>query len=510
MSHKIINPAVVIFLVFAAGVIFSCAMTQPVARDEQMYCSGAILMSQGQTPYKDFSYVAQLPYYPLLLSAIYKITGTTHYLLTARIVSCIADFLTVLFTILIFRKIFYQFPFSGLFFGLAAATLLLFNPLIHYITGLAWNHNIVICLVVISFYLYLPSGWQTGPGYWRTAALAALLTFAACMRITTILILFIFFIAVIFRKFPSAKEKKFNILIFVFTSVLVFAWPLWIIAQSPRAFFLNLISIPELNGLLLIQMGLFYPKFRFAYNILTSLEFLFPILIVCYLYVLMFNRPQDKKSSIPVSIIFLALSLPAAFLIIAFIPITIWLQYLAIPIPFLLISLAIPLLSLREMADSAHLKIASFLLAACVVVTILQQTTILKPIAALSSPQSWQPMRLHNLSVEIAEKIDKSAPVLTIAPLYALEGSCRIYPQLSSGLFTYRIADNLTDDQRRITKTVGPASLKQLLQSSPPSAVIAGTEQGSGFDNLESTLLTAVSPGWSSQTFGNGILVYTK
>lgn len=147
MLSKIIKPAVAFFLLFAFVLIFSNAMARPVERDENMYCSGGVLISQGNLIYKDFSYVSQLPYHPLLLSVIYKISGTTYYLLTARIVSCIADFLTVLFIILIYRKVFSAFHFSGLLLGFAAATLFLFNPIVNYISGLA--------LTIISLFVLL-------------------------------------------------------------------------------------------------------------------------------------------------------------------------------------------------------------------------------------------------------------------------------------------------------------------------------------------------------------------
>ena len=508
MSSKIINLISVFFLAFALLIIFSNAMAKPLSRDEHTNCSAAVLLSQGQTIYKDFSYVAQLPYHPLLLSAIYKITGTTHYLLTARIVSCLADFLTVIFIILIYRRIFSNYVFSGLFFGLAAATLFLFNPLVNYITGLAWNHNIVICCVAISLWLYLTLNRTGKTDYWKTALIAALLTFATCMRITTAFVEIVFFAALLLSHFPSKKDKFMSVCGgFILSSLLVLAWPVWVIAQAPRAFYLNLFQIPVFNSQLLVQMGLFFPKFQLAYRILTSIEFLLPILITFYLYALMSrNRRQTRLDSS----VYLAISLPITFLIIAFIPPTMWIQYLAVPVPFLLISLAFPLFYLRRNAEGHHFKIASLLIAACVIIAVFQHIIILEPVMKLSKTTSWAPVQVHNISEKITKNIDKSGPVLTVSPLYAIEGSCRIYPQLSAGLFVYRIADNLTEDQRQITKTIGPASLKQMIEQNPPSAVIVGAEADSGFGDLEKTLLTAVGPEWSRKTFENNLIVYFR
>ncbi len=54
-----------------------------------MYCTAGVLLSQGQSIYRDFSYPSQLPYHPLLLAALYKGLGTTHYLLVGRLVSAV-------------------------------------------------------------------------------------------------------------------------------------------------------------------------------------------------------------------------------------------------------------------------------------------------------------------------------------------------------------------------------------------------------------------------------------
>ena len=115
-------------------------------------------------------------------------------------------------------------------------------------------------------------------------------------------------------------------------------------------------------------------------------------------------------------------------------------------------------------------------------------------------------MQLHNISRDITAGLPRPAgPVLTLAPLYALEGQCRIYPQLVAGPFVYRVADSLTDKDREITNTVGPDTLEQLIAQNPPSAIIVGTEQAI----LEDALIEiALSRNWRKQNYPNGITVY--
>jgi hypothetical protein len=507
MASKIVNIATAAFLAFAFILIFSNAMKKSLSRDENMYCSAGALMSQGKTVYKDFSHVSQLPYHPLLLSIIYGVSGSTYYLLIARIVSCIADFSTVFFIILIYKKVFSGFLLSGFFLGLAAATLLLFNPAFNYISGLAWNHNIVICLAAASFWLYIffnTSNRKTT--YIKTALIAALLSLAACMRITTVLIEILFFIIICLRKYNSRKERIVSIVIFVCSSIIIFAWPAWTILQAPKAFWINLFVIPPLNSRLLSEMRMVFSKYDMTVFYLMMAEYLFPILIAIYLYICMLRRLTLKKIG---SITYLGVLLPVIFFIIIYIPPTIWRQYFAPPVPFLLISLVFPLYFFRQNSQSPHFKIASSLLAACVFISIGQQIILLNHVKDFSKPQTWRPVQLHNLCQSIALSIDKKGPVLTISPIYALEGGRQIYPQLSAGLFVYRIADNLTDEQRRLTNTVGPNSLKILTVDPPPAAIIVGTEKGSGFDTVENTLLEVTDPYWRRQRFDN-LNVYTR
>ena len=112
MSSKITYIIILLALLFVFLCVFSNSMLKPLSRDEHMYCTAAVLMSQGKTIYKDFSYVAQLPYHPLLYAAVYKITNTTHFLLTGRVISVICDILIVFFLIAIYRQIFCFHPFT--------------------------------------------------------------------------------------------------------------------------------------------------------------------------------------------------------------------------------------------------------------------------------------------------------------------------------------------------------------------------------------------------------------
>ena len=124
-------------------------------------------------------------------------------------------------------------------------------------------------------------------------------------------------------------------------------------------------------------------------------------------------------------------------------------------------------------------------------------------------PENWTPIQLHRASQEIAAKVPAPRLILTLGPLYALEGGCDIYPELSAGSIVYRIADRLSPGERKITHTVGPKTLNELLAARPPAAVIAGIEP-SYFSFLEDPLRQSVPPSWHRETYADHLQVYVR
>ena len=66
--------------------------------------------------------------------------------------------------------------------------------------------------------------------------------------------------------------------------------------------------------------------------------------------------------------------------------------------------------------------------------------------------------------------------ILTLAPLYALEGGNDIYPEFSTGPFAWRVAPLVPDVNRNRFHIVGPDDLPALLASDPPRAILTGVE----------------------------------
>lgn len=479
ISRKVINIIVVLTLVVLSVALLANSMTKPLGHDEQMYCTGAVLLAQGRMIYRDFSYIAQMPYHPLLCAALFRIFNTTHFLLVARLLSAFCDILVAVCIFGIYRRIFDSFPLSRMLLGLGVVVLYVFNPHVDYANGLAWNHDLVVLFVLLSFWLFVSTDFNRKSKYFTIAAIGALLTFATCVRITTGLVQLLFFVFLLAQPADSIKQRFKTTLPFLIGTAIVLIWPVWTIVLAPRAFFLNIFWIPKLNSEWLHQMGMFHNKLNVIVTSITTPGS--SVLIVIAIYLCLVAVCLRCKLTIPDSRnLLLAVLLSLVFFVIALVPPTMWWQYLAIPVPFLLISFAYPLLYIRKVVDGTrpgmHFKIARCLVIACAVVVVVFRPIVLTRIPRLFKLQNWVPIRVHGISEDIAAKTKEPKLILTLAPLYALEGGCDIYTELSAGPFVYRVADRLSAWNRDITNTVGSRTLEGLIKKSPPSALVIGVE----------------------------------
>ncbi len=508
MLPKIINSLMFLILGLLSLAIAANSMTKPLGHDEQMYCAGSALLAQGRMIYRDFSYVAQMPYHPLLCAALFKVLNTTHYLFTVRILSSVCDIIIAVCIVRIYRRVFSSFPITGSLLGLAAAFLYVFNPFVDYANGFAWNHDVVILCVVLSFWIFQTTDLVQQSHYWRTALIGALLTLATCMRITTALVQVLVFIVLLTLPAQSSKQRFKRIMSFLIATAVVLVWPIWVVLLAPRAFFLNLFWIPKLNSQWLHLTGMFRTKPELIFAFLTIPASFLLILTTIYLCVmLIWNRDKLTISDKPPAL--LAVLLVIVFFVIAFIPPTTWVQYFAAPVPFLIIAFAYPLLYLKKLANDKHFTIGTVLVAACALVTVASYPIVLRRIPRLLRPQSWTPIKVHRISEDIAGKTKSLKPILTLSPLFALEGGCDIYTELSAGPFVYRVADLLSPADRQIANAVGPETLQQLLENCPPSALIVGFEPRF----LEAVLFKTAGPKediWGKQRYDEGLVLYFR
>lgn len=506
---KVVTAFLVVLIAVAAAAILANSMTKPLGHDEQMYCTAGVLLAEGKTIYRDFSYVAQMPYHPLLCAGLFKALDTTHYLLTVRLLSTVCDILIAACIVVIYRRIFGPRMVIGSLLGAACLVLYLFNPFVDYANGFAWNHDPVVLCVVISLVLFTSTGPEGRASRRRIALAGALLTLATCMRITTGLIELMFLVFLLVRPGRPLPQRLRNAAYFLIAAATVVVWPAWLIISAPRAVGLNLFQIPKLNAQFLEQTGLVFEKSKLALAFVTTPACLLLVLIAfCLCIALLLNRRSLKTPKAAQAV--LALLPASAFFVIAFIPPTAWIQYFAAPVPFVLISFALPISWLSRLRNRTCFNGIAIFIAASALLAVVFHPVVLKRIPKLFDANSWVPLELHNTSLDIAERTESPGPILTLAPLFAIEGGCDIYTEFSAGPFAYRVADRLSPANRAVTHTVGPESLEKLIKTTNPSAVLLGQEP----KNVETPLLRATvqtqPDAWEKQTYPDELVVYFK
>ena len=484
--------------------MFANAMTKPLGRDEHMYCTGGVLLAQGQMIYRDFSYVAQLPYHPLILAALFKTLGTTHYLLTGRIVSLICDLVVLLCIIDIYRRVLGRSYMAGALVGLAGGIIYVFNPIVDYANGYAWNNDVVVMCVGLSFWLFVAGGNKGPWRYWRIGLVGILVSLATFMRMTTVVIQGIFLVVVLWKEAEPGKGRLKAALVFLAVTGIVSLWPIYAFVCAPRAFFVDVFRIHLLNSQRLHKIGMFFEKPRLLSDCLGTYGYLSLIVTAIGLGVLvMLIRRRIVGSELRGFL--LAITLAVAFLGIALVLPETWIQHLAPPVPFIIISMAYPLKYFAQVG--AKYKMAGiFLVVLCALISVVSYPLVWMRIPQAFARQNWVPILLHEVSQDIVERAGRNGQILTLTPLLALEGGGQIYRELSAGVFAYGVSDFMSAEDLAVSHTAGPKELARLIRTCPPAAVVVGLE----WRSLEEALIrTAVGPGWYSKSYGDtGVVAY--
>jgi hypothetical protein len=486
-TEKLLNLLLAIVIVFLSVSMLGNSMTKELGRDENVYCTAGYLTEQGKLIYRDFSYITHPPYYPLLLAMIYKAADTSYYLLAGRILSVICEVSILICIVAIIKSALKSYPKFAAVFSICALLIYAMNPFVIYAGGYAWNHSVVVLCVLFCLLLFTNMDPEK-MNFKRLFIIGAILTLAAFIRHTTALVYCVFAVTLLLMAPGRLRKGKATALPFLAGSVVLAAWPLIVISKAPEAFFLDIVRIPALNVAYLRETGIMYNKLYLTKIALLDPSYIGLIILVIYIVVLRFV-PADNPSTSDKRNERLFAAVAAVFIVIVFIPPMMWIQYWALPVAFIIVAIAQPLNYLCNAVVKDPRK-KRYLAAA----------TILLFIAV--------GMRVHKISVDIHSKIVAGGPVLTLSPLYAIEGGSSIYPEFSAGPFVYRIADKLSESQRRIVHAVGPDELKKLVESNPPSAVILGTEP----KQVEEPILEqVVQPDWLKETYGeNGPVVYFR
>lgn len=477
---RLVKVLACLVLVILSLVIFMSSMAKPVIDSEHASCAAGVLLTQGKMIYRDFACAAQMPYHPFFCAAIFKVFNTTYYLFASRMLTVICDILILISIIGIFKHVFAPFPVAGLLLGMAMAVLWVFNYHVDMVNGFALNHDFMILCILVSFWLFVSVDFNRRSWYLRIGAMSALLTLATCLHFTAILIQVLFFVMLLIRCSESGKQMCKTALPFLIAPVIVLILPIWTMVHAPRAFFINVFEMPMLKVQIVRKMQLImgttvFDKFAIILTYVTEPRGIFPFLVaICVFVLILLGRRKLELSNLRNAI--LAFLIPVIFLIIAICSPEVLYENFAILIPFIIISFTYPLLYLRRLGTSnsphSFFRTVSLVVIACAFSTVLSNQLLLWRTSRILRPQSWIPMKVHQISEEVAQKSKEPKLVVTLAPLYALESGCDIYPELSAGWDGCKIASTMSASKRKITNTLDAEAFREMLKETPPSAIV--------------------------------------
>jgi 4-amino-4-deoxy-L-arabinose transferase-like glycosyltransferase len=500
--------AVAALFVVVFSLSFSRAMRAGSNHDEHQFIASAqLLVDHGLLPYRDYAYF-HLPnlifVYGLLFKfTVYKLLAAR--LLSALLVTAMAG-LVFYFTLELFRKV----PkMIGLATGFGSVLLLAANPLLAYAGMFAWNHSLAMFLALLAAILFWQGARRARPLWWVFVS-GLCLGLAVGTRLSFLSALVPFAVALYF--FPGARPAKRLLGLVAYFGAgfgLAMLPTLLLFTAAPAQFIFGNFTYPNLNTIYRAEIGFFGPP-----NPMTSFEKL------AYFWEQILPQPGNLLLFVALSffgfttglvelwqgkgqrfelVFFLLLALFVGWG--ALLPTPAWDQYYAAAIPFAILAVVLGLARLvRRFPAQSGWFLAIFL--QLVILANVYQWGDYRRMTFLLHPEAWRPLIFHELGLQVSE-LSQGGAVLTLAPLYPLEGGASIYPEFATGPFAWRTAPWLTPPERSRFKLISEQDLGQYLQTQPPAAILVGYEPGLDDPLIDYAL--AHGYGWVELTPENGL-----
>src|SRR5262249_4369449 len=118
----------------------------------------------------------------------------------------------------------------------------------------------------------------------------------------------------------------------------------------------------------------------------------------------------------------------------------------------------------------------------------------------------WVPSQTHAIGGEIRRLVAPPARVLTLTPLYPLEGGLGVYPALAAGPFGWRVAPLLPAADHAPLQMLGPGDLAAVVGAAPPGAVLTG---GEGAEDA-ALIAYAQAHGYHPARLSHGLTLWLK
>lgn len=452
----------------------------PLNRDENLFVTVAVMGGFGNL-YGELGY-NHLPYLPWLLGAIYRLTGTAHYLFVGRMVVLLGWAAIVLALWLIARR-----RHAGFAAFCTAAVLLMGNTLLLGAPGMLVSNNLLpVPAALFALYFLLGGVDAQAPSPMRCLVAGLFASFAVGLKANYIFLAPVLAGATLMA--PQARafttRLRGQTLPLAIGGLLGGLPVLLLMVVEPGPFFAHTIRYftqmqtaywahaPE------PQVASMAQKVMLAESVWISGTSLLMLTGSATLLALAATRQswRDTVQHVGIWPIVMMACLVGCGLVVAFVPTPSFAQYFVPPIPFM----AVLLVLLRGETRAADGRVADGMLAALVCVGLLCGAPRVAPgLLELMSPARWHSVTVHREMRALAAKADLQGgeSTVTITPVLALEAGLTVPPQFAAGQFVYRVADYLPAGDRPWYTTTSPSHLDSYLDAHHPAVILVSGEE---------------------------------
>jgi hypothetical protein len=170
----------------------------------------------------------------------------------------------------------------------------------------------------------------------------------------------------------------------------------------------------------------------------------------------------------------LLLALVGGLVIGTIAPTPLFLQYFCTPVPFLIL-LAVTASATTVARNPERLASAVRAFAWLAVVSLPYLLISYRSVAQLVELADWIPIVVHRRGSDIAA-VAHYRNVLTLAPIFPLEGGAKIYPELATGSFAWRIVPFVDSRSAADLKLLDVNNLLERVSEQPSSLVLLDHE----------------------------------
>ncbi len=467
-AHRLLALCLVVALAFL--LLLSRAVHREMDHDEHLFvASAALLADHGLLPYRDYPYV-HMPNLVFVNAGIFRLTD--HRFLAARVLSvaCAAVTVGLLFTAATGTLGAWSSA-RRLTVGAAAVVLLVANPLFIYTSGRAWNHDLPTLLTMLAVLVHLAALGAPARVRILFAASGFLIGAAAGTRLTYLLAVPAFALTVLFVRGGRTIRERAVLLSWHGLGLALGLLPaLVLLVASPDRFVFGNLGYPAVSTRLLRAMT-FRDKLGYLNGLVAEsgqLALAIALVLVVPWKAALTSRLDDAPALRVRFTLLVALCLLAG----AFAVTPSQRQYFYAPVPFVILAVVYGLAYRLGRDDEPRLHARVLLVTAFVAVAYGYPSYQGHPLLPVDG---WFPWRLHQVGLEIARRVGRG-PVLTLAPIWAIEGGADIYPEFATGPFAWRTGHLLQPSRRQRLGIVSPVELPELLRDRPPAAILVGFE----------------------------------